>query len=125
MQEHKGQVLPYILPSLLTFSGFRLIGAACFILYTVGCVHQPVERTSAPKPPPTIEKQASPNVTQPPRVDQPDKAKSVEKKSKGRKSAASTDTTPGKKLEQEEESGADTLVPPPPLRPPTFGGAGG
>lgn len=125
MQDHKGQVFPYALPSLLTFSGLRAVAAACFIFYAFGCMHQPVERTSAPTKSPAMEKQASPGARQPSRLEQPDKARTVEKKSKEKKSAASTDTMPGKKLEQEEESSADTLVPPPPLKPPTFGGAGG
>jgi len=87
-----------------------LIVTACFIMQAVGCVHQ--SASSAP----------------PSRIEQSDKAKTVEKKSpiqKEKRSAASVEKSPGKKPEQLEEPNPDAFTPPPPLKPPTFGGAGG
>ena len=125
MQERKGSAMPHIPPVRLFIPGLRVMAPACILLLVVGCAHQTAERTPASQKSPVMEKQASPAATQPSRMEQPDKAKTVEKKSRDKKSTTSTDSTPDKKMEQPEEASADTFVPPPPLRPPTFGGAGG
>ena len=99
--------------------------ATCFIVQTIGCMHQAPEQTPSPRKSSTTDKQ--PSVTQR-SADPSGKAKSVERRipvAKEKKSPASSEAQPDAKLEQPEESNADTFAPPPPLRPPTFGGAGG
>jgi hypothetical protein len=100
--------------------------ATCFLVQTIGCVHQAAEQRSSPRKSSTTDGQ--PAATPQP-LDPSGKPKSAEKKTsvaKEKKSPASVEAKPGKKQEQsEEEPNADTFAPPPPLRPPTFGGAGG
>ncbi len=125
MRQDETQTNPHPDSCLLNFARLRLIVPACFLLYVAGCAHQTPDRTPAPQKPPVMEKQVSPGASQAPNVEQPEKPRAVEKKSKEKKSTAASDRIPDKKLEQLEEPSSDTFVPPPPLKPPTFGGAGG
>ncbi len=125
MPQDETQATHHPSPGLLNFAHPRLVVAACCLLYAAGCAHQTAERTPVPQKPPVIEKPVLPEATQAPQVEQPDKARAVERKTKEKKSTAVTDKLPDKKLEQPEEPSSDTFVPPPPLKPPTFGGAGG
>lgn len=125
MEQYKAQDNPRTHPCLLNFASLRVIATACFIMHAAGCAHQTAGRTPVPQKSPAMEKQAAPGAIQPSRLEQPDKARTVERKSKEKKPTASTDKIPDKKEEQPEEISSDTLIPPPPLKPPTFGGAGG
>lgn len=119
---HSGSArsIPAALSRLLHRPGLGLIAAVCLVLHSAGCAHHAADHGPAPQKHQATDKQAPPAATQ-----QPDKARTVEKKPKEKKPAASADKASDKKLEQPEESGTDTFVPPPPLRPPAFGGAGG
>ena len=128
MHQHEIQALFHPVLHLRCFAGLRVIATACFMMHAVGCAHQTTEQAPSSHKSPTVEKQSAPGSAQPSRLEQQDKAKTTDKKSpapKEKKSTASTDKTPGKKLEQSEESSTDTFAPPAPLKPPTFGGAGG
>jgi hypothetical protein len=125
--QQKPQINPPTVLHLRYFAGLRVLATAYFMVHTVGCVHQSTEHTPSSHKSPTMEKPASP-ASAPSRIEQSDRAKTVEKKPatlKEKKSAASAEKKAGKKPEQPEEAGTDTLTPPPPLRPPIFGGAGG
>ena len=138
MHQHKSQTLPPH-PALYARCCLRLFVVTVFMLLAVGCLHQPPEQPTPSRTIPAVEKRTTPASTpsvpsagspaQPqPRVEQPDKSKTGEKKSpntKEKKATASTDRGPSKKLERAEEPSADTFAPPPPTKPPTFGGAGG
>jgi len=125
MQQSKAQAIPHIHPCFPNCAILRVIVTGCFLMSAAGCAHRTAEHAPAPSKPPAIEKHLSPDATQAPHVEQPDKPRGVERKSKEKKSTAATDKIPDKRLEQPEESSSDTFVPPPPLKPPTFGGAGG
>jgi hypothetical protein len=128
MYQHEPQDIPRTAPRVRYLASLRVFATACFMMQAVGCAYQATEQTPSPHKSPTAEKPAPPGSAQPSRIEQSDKAKTVEKKSpaaKEKKSTAATDKTPGKKLDQPEESATDTFAPPPPLKPPTFGGAGG
>jgi hypothetical protein len=120
VHNHGARSIPAALSRLLHRPGIGLVAAVCLMLHSAGCAHHSADRGPVPQKHQTIEKQASPAATQ-----QPDKARTVEKKPKEKTPAASADKASEKKLEQPEESGTDPFVPPPPLRPPSFGGAGG
>jgi hypothetical protein len=125
--QHEPRVIPPTVLHLRYFTGLRVLATAYFMVHAVGCVHQPTEQMPSPHKSPTLEKPSSP-VSAPSRIEQPDRAKTVEKKPstlKEKKSTASAEKKPGKKPEQPEEPDTDTFTPPPPLRPPIFGGAGG
>lgn len=106
-------------------AGLGLLAVVCLVLHSTGCAHQPADHGPVPQKPHAIEKQAPPAATQQPRIEQPDKAKTAEKKSREKKPVASPDKASDTKPEQPTESSTDTFVPPPPQRPPSFGGAGG
>jgi hypothetical protein len=129
MHQHTPDDIPHQAPTFRYQAGFHVLATACVMMQMFGCIHRPDEQTPATHKPPTAGTQVPPSPKQqPPRVEQPDKAKTVEKKSpslKEKKSAPLTLTPSGKKPEQTEGAGSDTLIPPPPLKPPTFGGAGG
>ena len=128
MHQHELQASPYTTPLLRCFASLRVLATACFMMQAVGCVHQSADHAPSPQKSPTVEKQASPNAAQPSRMEQSDKAQTIDKKSsiqKEKRSAASTEKNPGKKPEQPEEQNPEAFTPPPPLKPPTFGGAGG
>jgi cell division protein FtsN len=106
-------------------ASLNFLAATCFIVQTIGCMHQVPEQTSSPSKSSSTGKQ--PVATSHP-ADMSSKVKSVEKRTpvtKEKRSPAATDAKPDTKPEQPEEPNADAFAPPPPLRPPTFGGAGG
>jgi hypothetical protein len=126
-QQQEPQIIPQTVHHLRYFAGLRVLATAYFMVHAVGCVHQSPEQSPPTHKSPTMETPASP-ASAPSRIEQPDRARTVEKKPstlKEKKSTVSAEKKPDKKPEQPEEPGSDTLTPPPPLRPPIFGGAGG
>jgi len=117
--QHESQTIPPTVRQCRYYAGIRVLATAYFMMHTAGCVHHPTEQTPSSHKSPAMEKSASP-ASAPARIEQPGKAKIVEKKP-----ATLIEKKSDKKPEQPEEPGTDTFTPPPPLRPPIFGGAGG